>query len=74
MAMKTPEEVIERHRHLDAKAILGALQTAGYIIVPKEPTEQMMDAVYGHFGERSGTTSPLARSIYQDMIAASHDA
>jgi hypothetical protein len=70
----TPEEIIEDRlmRGLqwptaghDAAVILSALSAAGYVIVPREATEEMLDAGGGALADEE------IRALYRAMIAAS---
>lgn len=59
--------------HEDIEAILSALESAGYVIVKREPTRDMtmagaellpaVDGVFGHAGS-------LCAKVYRAMIAA----
>lgn len=75
MDMKTPEEIIaqaikgkggpEWRRYLpEARADIEALDAAGYVIAPKEPTEEMLIAGVHHenMGDMAGR--------YKAMLAA----
>jgi hypothetical protein len=46
-----------------ADAVLTAIEAAGFVVVPKEPTSEMLDAV-------SGYLSPHPLACWQAMIAA----
>lgn len=75
--MKTPEQVIaqaiegkggpEWRRYLpEARADIEALDAAGYVIVPKEPTREMLEAAWS-------VEAPVEvemTMIYRAMIAA----
>ena len=53
-----------------AKAVIKALNKAGYAVVPKEPTEAMLEA--GKRVVTSGRVRPsdFVKSIYEAMAAA----
>ena len=48
-----------------AKAALRALEEAGYVVVPKEPNNLMMDAGYEHYDD--------LRGAYKAMLSARPD-
>lgn len=52
-----------------ARAALTALEEAGYVTVPREPTEAMIGA--GAVAEGDGNLSVQALNIYAAMLAAS---
>lgn len=56
----------------DANAIIDALDAAGFLIVPKEPTAKMLDRLYGLSGETRGSDDS-ARYLYGAMIAAAKE-
>lgn len=60
-------QAISEDAHADADAILTALSEKGMVIVPKEPTEAMLDAgdmaYVGHRARMAG--------IYRAMLSAS---
>lgn len=80
--MKTPREVIaealgweSRYADGDAKIVLSILDKYGYVILPKEPTPEMIDAgttdlafAVGHAPKSSLIWNP--KIIYCAMIAA----
>ncbi|HFP9266832.1 TPA: hypothetical protein ACHOYZ_002852 [Klebsiella michiganensis] len=54
------------------KALRESSQSApvvpdGYVMVPKEPTEEMIDAGWLHF---MGTKNPSSKGTYKAMLAA----
>lgn len=53
----------------EAARILTALEAAGYVTVPREPTEAMLEA--GAVAEGDGNLSVQALNIYAAMLAAS---
>ncbi|MGB3844290.1 MAG: hypothetical protein WA940_00335 [Sphingopyxis sp.] len=57
-----------------AQAALTALHDAGYAIVPREPTREMIDAAYAAHDAYEAAEPPAAwcgvSSIYRAMIAA----
>ena len=71
--MKTPEEIIDdaailrpgKFAQMPSKAIMEALDAAGYLIVPKEPTEEMLQACLPFAMDPSRPSL-----MYKAMIAA----
>ena len=57
----------------DADAIIAALDAAGFVIVPKEPTQAMLDAgedqLHDYDPEVMGR-APAVQRIFRDMLAA----
>lgn len=57
---------------VDIAGVINALEAAGYVVVPKEPTEKMLvDGSHRHhdfFSERG--PYPRTRAAYRAMIAA----
>ena len=56
----------------DAAAILAALDAAGFVVVPREPTEEMIENGLGAMMEwdaRTGDDQGIAE-VYRAMIAA----
>lgn len=84
MRMKTPEQVIcdvlgERQGWTtltlsDAQHAIAALNAAGYVVVPKEPTvSACFDAsrkVLKELPEGVNTSPHAAKAVYREMIAA----
>lgn len=54
----------------DAKAALQAIEDAGFVIMPKEPSMEMIRAANHNIYE-SGTSIDRTRWIYRDMISKS---
>ena len=53
-----------------AEAALTALQEAGYVIVPREPTEAMLEAGTKDVEEQfNAAVHPVASSVYRAMIS-----
>lgn len=50
--------------------VIEALDTAGYVIVPKEPTGRMQYIGAGVMMQRQRPTQNAASDVYQSMIAA----
>lgn len=65
----TPSEIIAKTAGADADAILAALDAAGYVVVPKEPTEAMREAFY----EAEDATNGGYVRAYRAMLAAHAD-
>lgn len=70
--MKAPREVIaevftDSHGKQRADGILAALDVAGYVIVPREPTEAMIEASNR---EWDGRMSHRSSGAWQAMIEA----
>lgn len=67
-----PGDTIAPHM---AAAVIAALDTAGYAIVPKEPNEPMLDAGLESLGESTDTpTAFIIRDVlfaYRAMVEAS---
>lgn len=55
-----------------AQAALKAIQDAGYVIAPVEPTEAMIEAGDAVVDDSWGVTAFLAGHTYQAMIQAIH--
>lgn len=53
----------------DVRHILSALSAAGYAVVPKEPTREMILAAPGR--AQQGTEESMYHGIYRAMLAAS---
>jgi hypothetical protein len=56
----------------EARSVLSAIRSAGYAIVPKEPTREMADAAYAR---QDGLNAPRPvglnySAVYETMIAA----
>ena len=51
-------------------SILAALDAAGYVIVPKEPTEAMKEAVWYRFGDVYDACMNAAEETWRAMLAA----
>lgn len=69
---KSAEEVLDNLSHdgPTATEILAALEAAGYVVVPREPTEEMIDAMGRLYepipeGQRART-----RQMYGNMLEA----
>ena len=54
-----------RTRLKNADAVLAEIEAAGMVLVPKEPTEAMLEAVTPFPGERHST-----RAVYRAMLSA----
>lgn len=52
-----------------ARAQLAAIDAAGYQIVPKEPTDEMCDAVSGYLMTHPSGLRRMAASIWEQMLA-----
>ena len=52
----------------DADAILAALEAAGYAVVPKEPTEAMLNSGWRERGQQHSMTA-----VYKAMLAAAKE-
>lgn len=76
--MKTPEEIINGHikwmlgnlstHGFRAGGLIRALDAAGYVIVPREPTIEMDEAPIR--AKIKGVGSFTAREVWRAMIAA----
>lgn len=53
----------------DATAALAAIEAAGCVVVPREPTREMVQA--GPFRGRQNTEESMYHGIYRAMLAAS---
>lgn len=78
----TPVQVLSSHPPTDAEpwfdedesaAIMKRLDAAGYIVVPKEPTEPMLNAARDWSAQKYGKPvgNDGAIGCYRSMIAAS---
>lgn len=56
--------------HELAGNLVVELNAAGFVIVPREPTEVMIDAGYTVIGNTMNEYSPDVVSIYRTMLAA----
>lgn len=81
MTDKTPHEVIEAALfdgdtlEISADKVLTALSAAGFVIVPREPTEAMLNAAIDAHGLKLGDISALGfRMSPQRMFALSYAA
>lgn len=60
-----------RKFELEARAALSALEAAGYVVVPREPTAAMIDAGGTEDGEwNPNNSAACCRESYKAMIAA----
>lgn len=70
-------EALFTQRDEVARAVLSAIESAGYVIVPKDPTEEMMVAAQKAQGDHSNPDEWLsdygaedARKLYGAMLSA----
>lgn len=79
--MKSPEDVIKfaleiRYNYQPewGEEVVKALDAAGYVIVPKEPTEEMQRVASDYLGfhptEPKGLAEAMRLSMWSAMIAA----
>jgi hypothetical protein len=54
---------------IGARAVLAALEAAGMVVVPREPTEEMLAA--GAVAEGDGNLETQAMNLWAAMLAAS---
>lgn len=56
----------------NAEVILSALSAAGYAVVPKEPTWEMLEAAESaYFSGYTGTPTAMPEDVWRAMLAAS---
>jgi hypothetical protein len=82
---ETPEQIMDKvlrdymmHsglRDFVISKLKAALKAAGFVIVPVEPTEAMIDAAMGGWGDREGREKGTpGRKFYAEQLAGNYRA
>lgn len=75
-ALRRSGAIYDYHETEFSDAVISALEAAGYVVVPKEPTEAMLDAASRarpyreDSGERDGEVDSNSEMTWHAMIAA----